>query len=287
MSSLKELQEQLFKSIRKDKEAKVMSIIEQAKNDYGTIEELVNAKDEKGNTALHYAITTDREDIVKILIKHGADPELKSRKWSPLDIAMIGYPFECNEGIIKEVIIGLTNKHGENSEKLHKALKPWVRDVCDMTDRNAIRRKLTLFLEIYPKGNMGLTRETLREVFAQSRSVINDSLRDKNKVEEYLDRFLSGKEEDKEFCKGVYRDIETHPNSWELIIEEHIGKSKSIYELFSQLLKTSDNPSISVNAGQFPISQQEAAQKQAKPNTDFTGLIDPQQVKDASQQVLG
>ena len=38
---------------------------------------LVNATDEDGCTALHYAATSESEQILRILVKYGADPTIE------------------------------------------------------------------------------------------------------------------------------------------------------------------------------------------------------------------
>ena len=39
----------------------------------------INALDNKGNTALHYAVCTGRDDFVKILVEQGADPKITNK----------------------------------------------------------------------------------------------------------------------------------------------------------------------------------------------------------------
>ena len=49
----------------------------------------VNAKDEKGSTALHYA-SASHIDLVRLLLKNGADPDIKSNDGvSPLFVAAL------------------------------------------------------------------------------------------------------------------------------------------------------------------------------------------------------
>ncbi|MEE6207100.1 MAG: ankyrin repeat domain-containing protein [Alphaproteobacteria bacterium] len=48
----------------------------------------VNAKNEQGNTALHYAVGLDNADLASVLLAHGADINATNSKgWSPLKIA--------------------------------------------------------------------------------------------------------------------------------------------------------------------------------------------------------
>lgn len=64
------------------------------KKDAAKLEELlaagedVNAKNEQGNTALHYAVGLDNADLASVLLAHGADINATNSKgWSPLKIA--------------------------------------------------------------------------------------------------------------------------------------------------------------------------------------------------------
>ncbi|GAB5367966.1 hypothetical protein AAMO2058_001277400 [Amorphochlora amoebiformis] len=47
----------------------------------------INASDEKGCTGLHYAAVSNQPYAVKLLLKTGADPTLKSKYGTPLDMA--------------------------------------------------------------------------------------------------------------------------------------------------------------------------------------------------------
>ncbi|NPA12901.1 MAG: hypothetical protein GXO45_02815 [Aquificae bacterium] len=50
----------------------------------------VNAQDENGGTALHWAVFYEYEDIVKLLLMHGANPYIKDKNGiTPIDVARI------------------------------------------------------------------------------------------------------------------------------------------------------------------------------------------------------
>ncbi|MDQ7055528.1 MAG: ankyrin repeat domain-containing protein [Persephonella sp.] len=50
----------------------------------------VNYQDEKGGTALHWAVFYGHKDIVKLLLMQGADPLIKDRNGiTPVDVAKI------------------------------------------------------------------------------------------------------------------------------------------------------------------------------------------------------
>ncbi|WP_457625261.1 ankyrin repeat domain-containing protein [Persephonella sp.] len=50
----------------------------------------VNYQDEKGGTALHWAVFYGHKEIVKLLLMQGADPYLKDKNGiSPVDVARI------------------------------------------------------------------------------------------------------------------------------------------------------------------------------------------------------
>ncbi|NPA58483.1 MAG: ankyrin repeat domain-containing protein [Aquificae bacterium] len=50
----------------------------------------VNAQDDKGGTALHWAVFYGHGDIVRLLLMHGANPDIKDRNGiTPVDVARI------------------------------------------------------------------------------------------------------------------------------------------------------------------------------------------------------
>ncbi|NPA17238.1 MAG: ankyrin repeat domain-containing protein [Aquificae bacterium] len=50
----------------------------------------INARDENGGTALHWAVFYEYGDIVKLLLMHGADPYIKDKNGiTPVDVARI------------------------------------------------------------------------------------------------------------------------------------------------------------------------------------------------------
>ena len=54
----------------------------------------INAQDENGSTALHWAVFYEYGDIVKLLLMHGANPFVKDKNGiTPIDVARINRKF--------------------------------------------------------------------------------------------------------------------------------------------------------------------------------------------------
>lgn len=70
----------LIESVKKGDTAAVKSMLQKG--------ESVNNANSQGNTALHYAVATDNSEMVQLLMRNGADMDIKNTKgWSPLMIA--------------------------------------------------------------------------------------------------------------------------------------------------------------------------------------------------------
>ena len=64
-------------------DAKDASLVEMLSTD-------VNKTDSDGNTPLHYAAMKNAVDVMKVLLRHGANPFKKNRRGStPLDVSYI------------------------------------------------------------------------------------------------------------------------------------------------------------------------------------------------------
>ncbi|KAL0358860.1 UNVERIFIED_CONTAM: Acyl-CoA-binding domain-containing protein 1 [Sesamum angustifolium] len=54
----------------------------------------VNAKDDEGQTALHYAAVCERAAIAKLLVEHGADIQIKDKEGNtPVDVCELSWPW--------------------------------------------------------------------------------------------------------------------------------------------------------------------------------------------------
>ncbi|CAG4944840.1 unnamed protein product [Colias eurytheme] len=97
---------------------KVLYLIDRAKN----VSEVVNAQDNAGYTALHYAARNGHDDICKLLIAKGAqiDIQTKSGKATPLHRAAAAGKLSTVKLLIESgAKVDLQDDDGKNS--LHKA----------------------------------------------------------------------------------------------------------------------------------------------------------------------
>ncbi|MBP5353438.1 MAG: ankyrin repeat domain-containing protein [Alphaproteobacteria bacterium] len=71
---------ELIESVKQNNLPGVLELLDNGEN--------VNAANEQGNTALHYAVATDNADITQVLLAYGANLEAANSKgWTPLSIA--------------------------------------------------------------------------------------------------------------------------------------------------------------------------------------------------------
>jgi len=64
----------------------------------------VNYQDEKGGTALHWAVFYGHKEIVKLLLMQGADPLIKDKNGiTPVDVAKINHKTEMLKILRKHV----------------------------------------------------------------------------------------------------------------------------------------------------------------------------------------
>lgn len=100
--------------------ADVNELLDKVKNkDVSAVETLlskgenINAANEQGNTALHYAVATGNVQMVELLLAHDADMNIKNNKgWTPLGIAE-----KKNVGSVYDV---LKNKKAADEAKVKK-----------------------------------------------------------------------------------------------------------------------------------------------------------------------
>jgi ankyrin repeat protein len=61
-----------------------------------------NVKDNDGRTPLHYAADFDHPEVVKLLLEHGANPNIQENKygWTPLHYAAEG----CHVGVARVLL---------------------------------------------------------------------------------------------------------------------------------------------------------------------------------------
>jgi len=102
----------------------------------------VNAKDARfGNTTLHFAVTNEQLEVLRLVLARGADPNLRNKQGStPLQIATF-VRFE-NQEAMREHIIDLLLKHHANA------------DIAD-------RRGVTPLMWAAGRGNAAVVRRLL------------------------------------------------------------------------------------------------------------------------------
>jgi ankyrin repeat protein len=79
--------------------------------------ENINARDSKGNTALHYAASNGQEDVIPLLIQNGADLTIKDNKGiTPMQIAIKKQDFKTALLIYEKYIELPSNQHTLNAD---------------------------------------------------------------------------------------------------------------------------------------------------------------------------
>jgi ankyrin repeat protein len=151
----------LFKLIANNKKDKLNLVI---KNNQNNLD--INIQDKDGDTPLHIAIFLCNLDIIKILIKYGADTKIKD-KWGQTPVHRLYFCINDNQ-ILK--IIDLLYKNNANFNEvdnfgntvLHLALKQIIKLEIKLTENHyKFINKLKSLISIDIKNNEKISIEDL------------------------------------------------------------------------------------------------------------------------------